>query len=77
MSFQPTEPIVASRETDPDAAALVPILEMRASKISRYEQNSGGLPRLEDDPEWSSPTFDFGSPILEDAPPRWFDRFRR
>ncbi len=77
MPFQPTEPIVASRETDPDAAALLPILEKRASSVSRYERNSGGLPRLEDDPGWSPPTFDFSSPILEDAAPRWFDRFRR
>ncbi len=77
MPFQPTEPIVASRETDPDAVDLVPILEIPTSQTSRYERNSGGLPRLEDDPGWSPPTFEVTSPILDDAPPRWFDRFRR
>ncbi|MEA3503022.1 MAG: hypothetical protein U9R47_09635 [Actinomycetota bacterium] len=77
MPFQPTEPIVASRETDPDAAELVPILKMPDSQVSRYERNSGGLPRLEDEPGWSPPTFDFTFPLVDEAPPRWFDRFRR
>jgi len=62
---------------NPYAAPLVPILEMPASETSRCERNSVGLPRLEDDPRWSPPTFDFRCPILEDAPPRRFDRFRR
>ncbi len=77
MPFQPAEPIVPLHEDDPDAVDLVPILEMPTAPSSRYERNSGGLPRLEDDPEWSPPTFEVTSPILDDAPPRWFDRFRR
>ena len=77
MPFQPAEPIVSSRENDPDAIDLVPILETPSAAPSRYERNSGGLPRLEDDPGWSPPTFELTSPILDDSPPRWFNRFRR
>lgn len=76
MPFQPNEPIVASRESDPDAIELVPTLEMH-DPSSRYERNSGGLPRLEDDPGWSPPTFELTAPVLDDAPSRWYDRFRR
>ncbi|MCL1692446.1 MAG: hypothetical protein M3096_02065, partial [Actinomycetia bacterium] len=77
VPFQPAEPIVSSRESDPDATDLMPILDMPDSSSSRYERNSGGLPRLEDDPGWSPPTFEVTSPIMDDPTPRWFDRFRR
>ena len=77
MPFEPTQPIVSLRETDPDATDLVPMLETPTSSPSWYERNSGGLPRLEDDPGWSPPTFEITSPLLDDVAPRWFDRFRR
>jgi len=77
VPFQPTEPIVAAREGDPDAVELVPTLETHNPPSSRYERNSGGLPRLEDDPGWSPPTFEITAPVLDDAAPRWYDRFRR
>lgn len=77
MPIQPAEPIVSLRESDPEATDLIPILESPVPPSSRYERNSRGLPRLEDDPAWSPPTFEVTSPILDDASPRWFDRFRR
>jgi hypothetical protein len=77
VPFQPAEPIVPLRENDPDATDLVPILQAPTSPSTRYERNSGGLPRLEDDPAWSPPTFEITSPILDETSPRWFDRFRR
>lgn len=77
VPFQPAEPIVPLRENDPDAVDLMPMLETPIPPPSRYERNSGGLPRLEDDTGWSPPTFVVTAPILDEAAPRWFDRFRR
>lgn len=77
MPFQPTKPIVPIRDTDPDAAELAPVIQLRPVGTSRYERNSSGLPRLEDDPDWSPPTFDLTSPIIDEPEPRWFERLFR
>jgi hypothetical protein len=73
--FHPTDPIVATRDTDPDAEDLVSFADMRDLPSSRYERNSGDLPRLGDDPEWMPPGSDFVSSIVVNEPRRWFSRF--
>jgi hypothetical protein len=77
LPFQPTDPIVAIRDTDPDVDDLVPLSEMHTLRSSRYERNSGQLPRLGNDPEWAPPGSEFVSSIIEDEPRRWFALFRR
>lgn len=80
MPSHPTEPTVAVSDHDDPAsevsteAEVVPIAKYRRS---RYERNSRSLPHLGDDPDWTPPTFELPTPISEEGPQRWFDRFRR
>lgn len=76
VPFQPSEPIVAIRETDPDAEVLLPVSAMRPLEPSRHVRNSGDLPNLGDDSTWIPPGSDFVTTIVEDEPRRWFHVFR-
>jgi len=77
VPFQPTDPIVPTRDTDPEAYDLLPLRAMRVLGSSRYERNSGDLPRLGEDPEWVPPGSEFVSTIIEEESRRWFHRFWR
>lgn len=78
MSTYPTHPMVADPQVD-DVASVdddTNIVEIASFRASRYERNSCSLPHLGDDPDWTPATFDLLSPIANDTPKRWFDRFR-
>lgn len=80
MPSHPTDPtvVVSSHdEPSPESDTEAEIVEIADYRRSRYERNSRSLPHLGDDPDWTPPTFERPTPILEDGPQRWFDRFRR
>jgi hypothetical protein len=80
MPSDPTElAIDASIDDDLNTrtAAGADIVEIAGYRRSRYERNSRALPHLGDDPDWTPSTFDLPTPISDESPQRWFDRFRR
>jgi hypothetical protein len=80
MPSHPTEPTaVVSNDDDriAEATAEAEIVEIAVYRRSRYERNSRSLPHLGDDPDWTPPTFERPTPISDEGPQRWFDRFRR
>ena len=80
MPSNPTEPTLVAQADDGQNTGHGPeaeIVEIAEFRRSRYERNSRSLPHLGDDPDWTPPTFELPSPIVDDGPQRWFDRFRR
>jgi hypothetical protein len=80
MPYHPTDPTVVASDHDnrmPEARADAEIVEIAEFRRSRYERNSRSLPHLGDDPDWTPPTFERPTPISDEGPQRWFDRFRR
>ena len=80
MPSHPSEPtFVASsgEEQIHTNSADAEIVEFSKYRRSRYERNSRSLPHLGDDPDWTPSTFEQLTPISDDGPQRWFDRFRR
>lgn len=80
MSAHPTEPTAVASDPGhqtPEARAEAEIVEIAEFRRSRYERNSGSLPHLGDDPDWTPPTFERPTSISDEGPQRWFDRFRR
>ena len=80
MPAHPTEPTAVGSNHDDriaEATAEAEIVEIAEYRRSRYERNSRSLPHLGDDPDWTPPTFERPTPISDEGPQRWFDRFRR
>jgi len=80
MPSHPTEPTAVVPNDDDqiaEATAEAEIVEIAVYRRSRYERNSRSLPHLGDDPDWTPPTFERPTPISDEGPQRWFDRFRR
>lgn len=76
MSTQPTNPVISDPQVGDAASIDGEVVEMASFRASRYERKSCSLPHLADDPDWTPATFDLLSPIANEAPKRWFDRFR-
>lgn len=76
-STDPTVVVSSHDEPSPKTTAEADIVEIAEFRRSRYERNSRSLPHLGDDPDWTPPTFERPSPISDEGPQRWFDRFRR
>ena len=53
------------------------IIDISNYRRSRYERNGRSLPHLGDDPDWTPTSFQLPTPISDEGPQRWFDRFRR
>jgi len=80
MPSHPTDPtVVVSSHDEPstETATEAEIVAIADYRRSRYERNSRSLPHLGDDPDWTPSTFERPTPISDDGPQRWFDRFRR
>jgi hypothetical protein len=80
MPSHPTEPtIVVSDNDEPatNASTEAEVVAISQYRRSRYERNSRSLPHLGDDPDWTPQTFELPTPISDEGPQRWFDRFRR
>ncbi|MGB5187662.1 MAG: hypothetical protein WBO84_11100 [Acidimicrobiia bacterium] len=80
MPSHPTDPTVVVSNPDDQVVEAEPeaeIVEIAGYRRSRYERNSRSLPHLGDDPDWTPPTFERPTPIADEGPQRWFDRFRR
>jgi hypothetical protein len=65
------------REDDGGPIVEAEVIEISSYRRSRYERNGRSLPHLGDDPDWTPTSFELPTPISDEGPQRWFDRFRR
>ena len=79
MPSDHTEPWRTASGSEPRGGrvAKAKVIDISSYRRSRYERNGRSLPHLGDDPDWTPTSFELPTPISDEGPQRWFDRFRR